>query len=187
MINTSFRRLCGTNSLLLIIVIATHVYAFFVFGATYWVDSLTYVRLAQALKTSSGLTDFYVGNGYWFTPHIQPAMSLLWLLISRSPVHCQWPILSIFQHAIAAAALYFAFATINHYWPTRWHLLFCGLLSVLPFYQCFHNELLTESLTSSLLIAGVALAVRLLINNKFHTATFLSLLAVMVIVTQLRS
>jgi hypothetical protein len=187
MINTTVRRYYSTNILLLLLLVITHLYSLFVFGATYWVDALAYVRLAHALKISNGLADYYRSDGYLYAAHVQPALPILWLLISQFPVHWQWPILAIFQHAIAVAALYVAFTTVNRYWPTRWHLFFCALLCVLPFYQSFHNELLTESLSSSLLIVGVSLLVSLLVDINFRPTTFVSLLGIMIIVTQLRS
>jgi hypothetical protein len=176
-----------TNRLLLLLIIIAHSYALIVFGATYWIDSLNYVRLAHALKTSNGLTAFYSSDGYWFCTHIQPGIALLWLMVSQFSISWQWPMIALVQHALAVVALYFAFSTANHYWPTRWHLLSCALLCFLPFYQSFHNALLTESVSGSLLLITVALVVRLVMNIVFQHRDFMLLLVALVIVTQIRS
>ena len=167
-------------------VIILHVYAFGVFGATYWIDSLNYVRLAHALRTSGGLTAFYSSNGYWFCSHIEPGIPIWWIIASQFSMSWQWPIVALCQHTLAAATQYFAFGTADHYWPTRWHLLPCALLGLLPFYQSFHNALLTESIAGSLLLFAVTLALRLVMNPVFQRSHFAMLLLALVFVTQVR-
>ena len=168
------------------VIAGAHAYALLVFGATFWIDSAAYVSLADALRSAESLAKFYNDCGFWFYGHVEPGVPIIWLLATRLPTLWQWPAFAFFQHALAASALYFTFATLNKYWPTRWHILSCLIICFLPFYQSFHNNILTESITSSLFMIAVALGIRLILEPSFSRRTFFLLLAAQIVITQFR-
>lgn len=169
------------------LVVVVHLYALLAFGATFWVDSRVYVALAEAMRTQQGLLDFYQQGGRWVFAHIQPGVSVLWLGLELLPEQFRWPVLAIFQHSIAAFALLFAFQTLNRYWPSPLHLIFVIVVLFLPPYQAFHNALLTESLTSSLLLIAFATCLRVGLEDRVKSRdVWLGLLTILLI-TQFRS
>ena len=174
-------------ALLAAIVVGTHVYAIWAFGATFWVDSLAYVRLGQAIGSVGGLEAFYSGTGRWLYGHLQPGVPLTWLALSSLPDAWQWPVLVVFQRAAAAAAAIYVFRVVQSAWPSRWHLLAAAVLCFLPFYQAFHAALLTESLTGSLLLFAFGLALDLRPGRVWSSWRMGLLLAVIVVTCQFRS
>jgi hypothetical protein len=168
-------------------IVIVHIYAFIVFGATYWVDGRAYVELASAMKSAASLAAFYATTGQWIFSHLGPGVPVLWLSLQIFPPSWQWPVLAIFQHALAASALIFAFRTICELWPSRLHLVSLFVLLFLPTYQSFHNALLTESVTSSLVLIAFACCLRLSARAEFGGPCLYAALVALLIVTQFRS
>jgi hypothetical protein len=169
------------------ICITTHALSIPLFGAVFWIDSIHYANLGIAMVREGGLAQFYQGVGTWIFPHLQPGLPILGLAIGALPSNLQWPLLAVGQHAFAAFACWFFFITIDRFWPSRWNLLGCLLISLLPFYQAAHNSFLTESLNSSLVLLGLSLAIRIVKEETFRPRQLMILLVVIVLVTQFRS
>lgn len=176
-----------SNTPLAIISIGLHCYSLIVFGGVFWIDSTAYVSLGQALIRENGLQYFYTGCGTWFYSHLQPGLPLLWLAIENLPNNLHWPILAIFQHSLGALSLYYFFSTLNNNWPSRWNYLGCGLIAILPFYQAAHNSLMTESVSSSLMLIGLSLALRMKNDTTLDREKLLLLLLTILLETQFRS
>ncbi len=179
--------LSGTEVVAYSLIICSHAYAFWAFGATYWIDSRDYISLATAMSALRGLQVFYETVGQWIFSHLGPGLPALWLFVAELPTAWQWPVLAVFQHSLAAGALIFAFRTIYRLWPSPVHLIFVLLLLLLPLYQSFHNGLLTESVTSSLVLIGFSCCLRVVRGTPKVQAYMLCALAVIVLVTQFRS
>jgi hypothetical protein len=175
------------NLWLFCIVLTTHLYALIVFGSTFWIDSKAYVGLGLVLTDGDKLAEFYQSTGLLIFAHLGPGTPIIVRLLQYIPEGCRWPVLVIFQHGMAAFSIFFAFSTCNRFAPTRWHLLTSALLCLLPFYQSFHNALLTESLTSSLLLLSLSLALRITLSAPFSRWDFFCLVTVMVMIQQFRS
>jgi 2-polyprenyl-3-methyl-5-hydroxy-6-metoxy-1,4-benzoquinol methylase len=164
-----------------------HVYSLAAFGATFWIDSLAYASLGRALGSAGGLKIFYEGAGRWIYSQIQPGLPLIWVALSAFPDRWQWPIFAVFQHALAACALFSVTAVVHRIWPTPFHIVACAVLCLLPFYQSFHNAFLTESITSSLLLIALALSLKIVYDPVFKPFNFWLLLACMFAISQFRS
>jgi hypothetical protein len=165
----------------------THLYSLIVFGAVFWIDAAAYAGLGESLKSAEGLGGFYPGVGTWFYSHLQPGLALVWLGLELVPTTWQWPVLAVLQHALAGYALYEFFLTVHRRWPSRWNFLGCAFVGCLPFYQAAHNSFMTESISSSLLLIGLALALRISGEPAFAGRRLLALLAIVIAVTQFRS
>ncbi len=147
-----------TSWLLLIIIIASHVYFLIFLGSSSWVDSVNYIQTSSFLRSFSTFIDHMGKNQATYRTY---GASLIWTFLRHLPDGAIWPTLAISQHLLAAAACFFLFQTINAIWPSRLHLIPCFLLSFLPFYQSFHGMLMTESITSSLLLLLMGLTFRI--------------------------
>lgn len=169
------------------LIAALHLYALLVFGATFWIDSRYYAALGEALRSAQGLADFYQQGGRWVLSHLQPGVPVLWLLLRALPENLQWPVLAFFQHAVAAVSMAYAWLTINRLWPSRFHLATALVLLLLPGYQAFHAALLTESLTSSLLLLGFAACLNIAFDNAPPGRRIVMVLAGLFLITQFRS
>lgn len=171
----------------LALIASLHLWALFAFGATFWIDSRSYVGLAEGLRSAERLAAFYESGGRWIFSHLQPGVSVLWLALSLLPEAWRWPALALFQHTLAAGALFFAVTTIHRYWPTWLHLVALLLLLFLPAYQAFHNALLTESVTSSLLLVAFAACLRLAFERRFQVRNLAIAFTALLLITQFRS
>jgi hypothetical protein len=175
------------NHWVLLLIIVVHVYFLFAYMATFWIDSIVYVQLAEALRSSTGLSDFYSNGGSWVYGYIQPGLSLIWLVLDIIPANLRWPCLAVFQHGAAVVALYYCWTSIRGVRLTTGATIPVILLLFLPYYQTYHNALLTESLTSSALLFVFAAASRIAHEDEFPRRDFIVGLVFLCAVTQLRS
>lgn len=176
-----------TKLLFAIIISISQIYFLIVDGATFWIDMTSYVTLGDAMKSTTALTAFYQDSGRWIYSHLQPGMPLVWFILSYLPSYLRWPGIAIFQHTIAAFAIYYAFVTINTYWPSRAHIFLCAALCFFPFYQAMHNSFMTESISSSLIICAFALWIRLVMEVRPSYSIHIGILSCIFIVGQFRS
>jgi hypothetical protein len=168
---------------ILLVILVSHLNALYTFGATFWIDSLGYTAIGDALLDPARLKSFYAGAGFWNFSHYGPGLPSFWFIMKLLPIAWQWPFLAIVQHLVAAASCWLAFA-----WsipPNALSLCGVALLSLLPFYESGHQMLMTESFTSSFLLIAVALAIRL--TTKWSDRLFWLLLLDMFLITQFRS
>lgn len=169
-------------ALLCVLVLSTHVYYLVVDGATFWVDINNFVLIGEALRSWAGLQDYYATTyPYWYGSHNGAGMGLVWLALAGLPAPWQWLVLSAGQHLLASVALIVVFMALYRCWPTYWHLVPCALLCNLPFYQVFHNMLMTESISGSLLLLGIAAGIEML-RTRTPTRGWWALLVVSILV-----
>ena len=171
---------------LTLLVVAIHAMAFRAFGATFWVDSTIYAGLGDCLFSPEKMRAFYDATGMMMYSHIGPGEPALWALARLFPVNVQWPVIALVQHALAAGATIFAFGNLQRLLPGIWNLAGAALLSLFPLYQSLHNALLTESVSSSLLLIGVTVVFRLAHQPKPSGRDWAILLATIFVGTQFR-
>ena len=137
---------------LVILITIIHAVSFIRFGATYWYDSIVYFDLSDSIFGSRTLSEFYTGPVYYGFQHIQIGTSFIYGLAHALFGTSAWQVYALLQHAAAAfSLLYFLSALRKHLnssvlWPIA------IILSLHPFYQSFHNAVMTESLSSSMLL-----------------------------------
>lgn len=169
-----------------LMVVALHCLALWAFGSVMWVDAASYIRLAAAWESLENFRLVYSGPSLWWHNYVGPALPWIWILLNRLPMQLMWPVFAGAQHAIAAAALLFALRNLQMAVPSRLHAVGAAILCCLPFYQAFHNSFLTESLSSSALLVGFALSVRLILEDRWDRARYAWLLATILAVSLVR-
>jgi hypothetical protein len=179
--------LCSTRTSIALVVVVSHIYSIIVFGAVFWFDSIHYVNLGECLRSSHSLAVFYDGIGSWFFTHLQPGVPLAWLATSAVPDSFRWPLMALFQHALAGYALYLCFLTVDRYWPSPVHVFACVAISFLPFYQSLHGALLSESITSSLLLIAFSMSLCAIKQPSFQKRAYFGILLCLFLIAQFRS
>jgi hypothetical protein len=169
------------------VIVAAHLYALIVYGAIYWIDQRDYVSLATSIGSSELMNEYYESIGTWVFSHLGVGTPLVWLAFQPLPTAWQWPALALFQHSLAAAVLIFAYDTLVRLWPSPLHLFFILALLVLPAYEAFHNALLTESCTSSLVLLGFSCCLRIALDKPKSARYIVLALTSLALVTQFRS
>jgi hypothetical protein len=87
-----------------------------------------------------------------------PGLPILWSAINVVAPQHAWYALAILQHALAGAALVRFAMALRGRIPDSAILLGATLLDLHPFFMAFHNALMTESITSSMLLLTAAQA-----------------------------
>lgn len=152
----------SSNRTLLAIILLGHIYGLSL-GAVFWVDSGMYILFANYFGPIERVQQFYSSTpGIFWLPG---GVALLWHLASQLPIEYIWPTVAVVQHVCAIISQYLVFHALNKAWPSRIHLVFCALMSFLPFYQSMHNALMTESLSTSFLLVSVAASINILKKN----------------------
>lgn len=168
-----------------VVIVVTNVSALFTFGSTFWIDSLVYVGLGNAII--SDLNAFYNVYGIHLSSHVGVGMPLMWVLVQGLPASLQWPVIAVTQHIVAAAALFFLFLTLNRWWPSRLHLFGCIAISALPIYLSFQNAIMTESLSSSLLLIALAICIDIVKSGRLTIVKGFGLCLCLLLATQFRA
>jgi hypothetical protein len=172
---------------LALLVIAMHLYFLWSHGAGFYYDSVIYAQLGQALLSHDGLQAFYSGPRYYVFQHLAPGLPLLWSGISIVSGPYGWVAFAVVQHALASTALIYLL------WV--WRPLFAGpfialaaiLVSCNPLYEAMHNRLMTESITGSMLMFGMAATSSLLLHRSMGRMPLFILSASAIIAIQVRS
>lgn len=170
-----------------LLVAAIHLYFLWSLGAGFYYDSVIYAQLGEALLSHEGLQDFYSGARYYVFQHLAPGLPLLWSGISIVAGPYEWVVFALVQHAIAATALIYLLSV--------WRPLFAGpfialaaiLVSCNPLYESLHNRLMTESITGSMLMFGMAATSSLLLHRSTGRMPLFILSASAIIAIQVRS
>jgi hypothetical protein len=171
---------------LLCFAISAHAYSVVVTGAKYWIDSIVYFELALALFDADQLAQLYQSGFGFLYQHTEPGLPLLIRtldLISRGHF---WPALAIFQGLLSASAVtYFvlAFRTKLSRPAQLATVIVCGLH---PYFVSFHTAALTESISASILLISLGIAIRSLDGRLSLRASLGLLLSLSVIAAQFR-
>jgi hypothetical protein len=131
-------------------------------GAKYWFDSISYFQLATAILDPSALQALYSGRFGIIYQHVMPGLPFLIAVFERIFGAALWPAFAMMQYGLSAlASVYFTRSFQGRLsWPGQLALVF--LISTFPFFSAFHGAILTESLSSTLLLLIAAIAIRCL-------------------------
>jgi len=156
-----------------------------VYGATFWVDSGIYIYASPIFESLQKAKEMFYTSPNIFS-HVSWGIPFFWFLLSKLPEAWIWPVMALTQHALAAAAMIYLFSTLNRLYPTRLHVVTCGILSFLPFYQSMHNMLMTESISSSCALLALAAALNLNDHGDRHRGSLAVLLVSTFVAVQIR-
>lgn len=161
--------------ILAIIIGVGHLVALFSFGATFWVDSVLYLDLAYFLTKGSGLLNFYTPMNMCIASHFPLLPAALWSGLYLLLHDWTWIGIAFLQHLVAGLALFYLIRSLKRYVAPAQLIVATTVLLLLPFYQSFHNMVMTESLASSLLLVMVASTIYLTFtkNPKRHLLVFI--------------
>src|SRR5471030_1524159 len=96
---------------LLLFSIAAHTYSIAVTGAKFWIDSIVYFELAQALFDADQLRQLYHSEFGFLYQHVVPGLPLLIRVLDGMFREHLWPALAVFQGLLSAVAVtYFILA-----------------------------------------------------------------------------
>jgi hypothetical protein len=172
--------------LLLFFAIATHAYSIVVTGAKFWIDSIVYFQLALALFDADQLGQLYhsgFGFLYQYTP---PGLPFLIRVLDEMFRDRLWPALAIFQGLLSASAVtYFVLAFRDRLSrPAQLAaVVICGLH---PYFMSFHASALTESVSTSITLISLGVAIRALAGRLALGIALSALLPLSVLAAQFR-
>src|SRR6202158_448126 len=147
---------------LLFFAIAAHAYSIVVTGAKFWIDSIVYFQLALALFDADQLGRLYNAEFGFLYQHASPGLPFLIRALDGIFGQQLWPALAVIQGLLSASAVtYFVLAFRDKLGrPAQLAAgMVCGLH---PYVASCHGAALTESVSASLLLFSLAIAIRAL-------------------------
>jgi len=147
---------------LLFFAVAAHAYTIVVTGAKFWIDSVVYFQLALALFDADQLGRLYNSEFGFLYQHASPGLPFLIRALDGIFGQQLWPALAVFQGLLSASAVtYFVLAFRDKLSrPAQWAaVIICGLH---PYFVSFHAAALTESVSASILLISLGIAIRAL-------------------------
>ena len=160
---------------LLFFAVVTHTYSIVVTGAKFWINSIVYFQLALALFDADQLIRLYNSGFGFLYQHTSPGLPFLIRMLDEIFHDHLWPALVVFQGLLSAAAVtYFVLAFRNKLSrPAQlMAVIVCGLH---PYFASFHAAPLTESVSASILLISLGVAIRAL-DGRLSLRLSLSLL-----------
>jgi hypothetical protein len=185
--DTVFKKKEGYWSLfLLFFAIAAHAYSIVVTGAKIWVDSIAYFEMALALFDADQLSRLYNSEFGFLYQHVMPGLPLLIRILNWIFYERLWPALAVIQGLLSASAVtYFVLAFEDKLSrPAQLTaVIVCGLH---PYFMSFHGAALTESVSASILLFSLGIAIRGLDGRLSLGAALGLLLPLSIIAAQFR-
>lgn len=141
------------------IIVFNHLLGLYSFGATFWYDSIHYFDISYFLFEGPSISSLYEGGKLYFNEHFCYGISIVWGLLHALFKTNTWIFFALLQHAFAAVSLVYLLSSLRKYINPLIIMAASFVLTLHPFYQSFHNAVMTESFSSSLLliILGAAL------------------------------
>lgn len=170
-----------------LLTLGSHAYFMWAIGAAFGYDTAIYAQLADALFSPGGLERFYTGPRYYVFQHIAPGVALLWGALSGLAGPYTWLAFAAVQHALAAGALLYLLVVLGALIP-KWALILATALVLFdPIYQSLHNTPMTESITGSMFLIGIAAAIGALLSARLEWRSLFFLAAAGFVGAQFRS
>ena len=163
-----------------------HAYSIVVTGAKFWIDSIVYFQLALALFDADQLGRLYNSEFGFLYSHTMPGLPLLIRVLNSIFRAGLWPALAVIQGLLSALAVtYFVLAFRNKLSrPAQLAaVIFCSLH---PYFMSFHAAALTESVSASILLISLAIAIRALDGRLSLRVSFSLLLLLSILAAQFR-
>ena len=155
-------------------------------GAKYWINSIAYFQLGMALFDVDQLSKLYSTQFGFLYQHFTPGLPLLIHVLDSVFQEWLWPALAILQGAFSASAVtYFVLAFKNKLSrPAQLVVVFlCGLH---PYFASFHNAAMTESVSASILLVSLGVALRSLDARLSLRRSLIVLLLLSILAAQFR-
>jgi hypothetical protein len=171
---------------LLLFAISAHAYSIVVTGAKYWIDSIVYFELALALFDADQLGRLYHSGFGFLYQHTEPGLPLLIRvldLISRGHL---WPALAVFQGLLSASAVTYFVLAFRTKLGRPAQLAAVIICSLHPYFVSFHTAALTESVSASILLISLGIAIRSLDGRLSLRASLGLLLPLSILAAQFR-
>lgn len=172
---------------LLCATVAVHLLMALSLGAKFWFDSVTYFQLAEGLATPGALRSLYAGPFGIIFQHLMPGLPFLILLFERVFGSNMWPAFVVLQNAFAALACVYLATSLSKHFGKAAQLAIVTFIPLFPYFSAFHNAILTESLTSSLVMIMVGITIRCLENRLGSMRGLVAILLLGVLGAQIRS
>ena len=128
-------------------------------GAKFWWDSITYFQLADAIRSDS-LRALYEGPFGIIFQHLTPGLPLLIVIFESLFGSAMWLAFAIFQNGLDIISGVYLATSFSRHISRPGQLAIVALTSAFPYFSSFHNSILTESLTSSLIMIMTGAAIR---------------------------
>lgn len=170
-----------------VLVVVLHTYFLWALGASFGYDSIIYDQLGKALLTSGGLQTFYEGPRYFIFQHLGPGLPLLWILTCNIAESYGWLLFAMIQHGVAAVSFLYLLNVLRPFLPSHVLVLAAVLVTCNPVYQSLHNQPMTESISGSMYVLGLAAAIEILFRQPATTVSFVILAGSGIVASQFRS
>jgi hypothetical protein len=163
------------SAFLLCLAIASHAYSIAVTGAKFWVDSIAYFELALALFDADQLSRLYNSEFGFLYQHVVPGVPFLIRVLDEFFGQYLWPALSVIQGLLSASAVTYFVLAFRDKLSRPAQLAVVVLCGLHPYFAAFHAAALTESVSSSILLLSLGIAIRAL-DGRLSLSVSLSLL-----------
>jgi hypothetical protein len=160
---------------LLFFSIAAQGYSIVVTGAKFWIDSIVYVQLALALFDADQLSKLYNSEFGFLYQHTQPGLPFLIRTLEAVFGERMWPALTVTQGLLSALAVTYFVLTFRDKLSRPAQLAAVFICGLHPYFVSFNNAALTESVSASILLISIGLAIRA-VEGRLSLGVSLSLL-----------
>ncbi len=171
---------------LLFAAIVSTAYSIIVTGAKIWIDSIAYFQLALVLFDADLLGKLYQSEFGFLYQHVTPGLPFLIRVLDAVFHGYLWPALALIQGLLSAIAVTYFVLSFRGKLSRAAQLaavLLCGLH---PYFAAFHAAALTESISSSILLVSIAVAIRALDGRLSPYVSLVCLLVLSIAAAQFR-
>jgi hypothetical protein len=171
---------------LLFFAIVAHAYSIVVTGAKFWIDSIVYFQLAPALFDADQLGRLYHSGFGFLYEHTPPGLPLLIRALEGIFRDRLWPALAAFQGLLSASAVTYFVLAFRNQLSRPAQLAAILVCSLHPYFMSFHAAALTESISTSLTLISLGVAIRGLDGRLSLRAALSMLLLLSILAAQFR-
>lgn len=172
---------------LLLVSLAVHCFMAVGMGAKFWWDTITYFQLSDALRDLGSLHDLYSGPFGIIFQHLMPGLPVLILLFERLFGSALWLAFAVFQNGLDVLASVYLATAFSGTISRAGQLAIVILIALFPYFSAFHNALLTESITASIVMLMIGVTVRCLTRRIQLTWAIIALAVLAIIGGNFRS
>ncbi|MFH1344273.1 MAG: hypothetical protein ABIL01_24200 [Pseudomonadota bacterium] len=176
----------GWCVVLLLVSITAHAYSIAVTGAKYWIDSIAYFQIALVLFDADKLGQLYGTQFGFLYQHLTPGLPLLIHTLDAIFQERMWPALVILQGTLSAVAVTYFVLTFKSSLSRPAQLMVVILCGLHPYFVSFHSAALTESVSATVLLVSLGIALRALDGRLSLHASLSLLLPLSILAAQFR-
>ena len=174
------------SAFLLCLAIAAHAYSIAVTGAKFWIDSIAYFELALALFDADQLSRLYNSGFGFLYQHVVPGVPFLIRVLDEIFGQHLWPALSVIQGLLSASAVTYFVLAFRDKLSRPAQLAVVVLCGLHPYFVAFHAAALTESVSASILLVSLGIAIRALDGRLSLGVSLTLLLLLSILAAQFR-